>query len=385
MSEWCGLYYRHVHFRDEHWLKLTALYWDRLYRFHADNLEITVPRISYAEVGLIEAGFVRHVTPRPEEVRWAAERFLAALEGVDLSRYAVPPSEPFGPAQLGEGLAMWKTSGELIERLTGMDLAARSPVTAGRVRMHTTLAHAYLLVLGSQVAPGYGAAPLADDEFDHSATGLGARRLVAGVLDQPTPETQADEWAALLVNLSVAAVLPRNLDDIPVQRIVEFRSRYAGERARFRDAVDGMVAEATQLGGIRERDVLLDHLQSRFDTRIRPALDDLQRAMRGQRMETVWGAINVQAAMPPVMTSALALVATQPSAPQAAAIGLGGFAFGVWAAVLQRRRHHEQALRQSSMAYLHQLQTGLAPLGLAERVRAAAERFTPPRRSPIGP
>ncbi|MGW2404401.1 DUF6236 family protein [Streptomyces sp. NPDC001739] len=379
MSEWFGLYYRHVHFEDERWLKLTALYWDQFYRFHAPQEHTdTLPSISRTEIKLFEAGFLRGVVPQPEDVQQAAELLLQALDSIDLSRYAALPTDPLGLSDLRDGLATWKAPDWLIERLTSLELA-RSSQSLGRIRMHSTLADAYMLLLGSQAAPGYGAMPLTEDVFDHAGTARAARRLVAGVLGQPAPELGADERAALLVNLSVAAVLPRDLDAIAVDRIIQFRHRYAGERARFRDAVDSMVTEAAQLDRVTEREVLLDHLQMRFDTRIRPALEDLQQAMRGQRIETAWGAINVQAAAPPVMTSALAVLATQPSIAQSAAIGLGGFAIGVSAAALQHRRRREEALGASPMAYLHQLQTGLAPLSLTERVHAAARRLAPPR------
>jgi len=380
MSEWFGLYYRHVHFEDERWLKLTALYWDRLYRFHVPQKHTdTLPSISRTEIKLFEAGFLRGVVPQPVDVQQAAELLLQALDSIDLSLYAAVATDPLGLWDLRDGLATWKAPDWLIERLTGLELAARPCPSLGRFRMNSTLADAYLLLLGSQAAPGYGAVPLTEDVFDHAGTARTARRLVAGVLGDSAPELGADERAALLVNLSVAAVLPRDLDAIAVDRIIEFRHRYAGERARFRDAVDAMVTEAAQLDRVTEREVLLDHLQMRFDTRIRPSLEDLQRAMRGQRMETAWGAINVQAAAPPVMTSALAVLATQPSIAQSAAIGLGGFAIGASAAALQHRRRREQALGASPMAYLHQLQTGLAPLSLTERVHAAAQRLAPPR------
>jgi hypothetical protein len=379
MSAWVGLYYRHVHFRDDRWLKLTALYWDQFYRFnHADHGD-TLHDLSVSEMALFEAGFLRDVTPRPEDVQQAAEQLVEALEGVDLSRYAVRWSEPRVLTDLRDGLAEWKAPSWLIERLTDLELASRSAESAGRIQMHSSLADAYMLLLGSQAAPGYGAVPLTDDESDHAAAGHGGRRLVAGVLGRPAPEIGVDERAALLVNMSVAAALPLDIDEIGVERIIEFRRRYAGERARFRDAVDAMVTETAQLGDITDREVLLDHLRIRFYTRILPALQDLRHAMRGQRMLTVWGAINVQAAAPPVMTSALAVLAMQPSVAQSAAIAFGGFAIGAYATALSHRQLREQALGTSPMAYLHQLQAGLSPLSLTERVRAAAERLSRPR------
>ncbi|MFB7499313.1 DUF6236 family protein [Streptomyces sp. NPDC056161] len=379
MSEWVGLYYRHVHFRDEQWLKLAALYWDRVYRFDTDGVEASLPEISRSEILLYGEGFLRIATPRATAMQVAADQLFEALVGVDLSQYLTPTADSFGPLDLDWGLAAWKAPQEFSERLIRLDLAALSRVREERVLMHTTLARTYLMLLGSQVAPEYAALPIADDEFDHAAASVSARRLVSGVLGQPAPEALAGERSALLVSIAVAAVLPRDLRDIPVERIIEFRNRYAGERARFRDAVDAMVTESAHLDGIREQEVLLRHLEMRYETRIRPALNDLARAMRGQRIETAMGAINVQAAAPPVMTSALALIATHPSPSRSAVIGLGGFALGVYAAALQQKRQREHEISASPMAYLHHLETGIDPLNLAERVRAAVRRMTPPR------
>ncbi|MFB4295079.1 DUF6236 family protein [Actinomadura sp. NTSP31] len=427
MSEWFGLHYRHVHVWDERWLKLTALYWERVYRFDsAQNPSDDPPGISRTEAVLSADGFLKATTPRKDDFEWAADQFLSAVEDVDLSAYRLSshqvPEQPawtrdrdladelpdwygFNPApqdlftplaaeeraagqrrqavQVADprSLSRWKMTLYFIRRLEQMGLA--EPASHGRLLMHSTLVHAYLLLLGTHTAPRHGAVPLARATFDHAVTGLAARRLVAGVLGDPMPQARADERTALLINLAVSAVLPRNIDHISAEQIIDFRDRYAGERARFRDAAEAMVDEAAHLEDITDPDVLLDHLQARYDTRIRPALEDLERAMRGQRFQTAWGAINLQAAAPPAVSTAL-LLATHPSPAQTATVGLGSFAVGVWAAAVQQRHQREQALTSAPMAYLHRLHTGLTPQGLLQRAHHAARHLAPRRLPPHG-
>ncbi|HEU5031545.1 MAG TPA: hypothetical protein VFV01_41975 [Spirillospora sp.] len=88
MSEWFELHYRHVHVWDERWLKLTALYWERLYRFDsAQNPSGDLPGISRAEAVLSADGFLKATTPCREDFEWAADQFLSAIEDLDLSAY----------------------------------------------------------------------------------------------------------------------------------------------------------------------------------------------------------------------------------------------------------------------------------------------------------
>lgn len=383
-----GLYYPHVHFRDERWLKLAALHWDRIYRFYRDDVDDTLPEVSRAEVWLFEAGVVRHTVPTEEDLRQAEEGFEKATTGIDLGKYKLPDGKRIMRdleqyLDMADYLSSWKATPQLAEHLIDIGLATRFQ-NAAELWMHETLVRAYLLVLGAQVAPAYGASPIADDELDHSAASMAARRLLLGMSGKQSPVTDTTERDALLVNLAVATVIPRDLNDVRVEEIIQFRERYAGERARFRDAVTDMLSKCTELEGVRDRQVLVDHLQIQFDTRIQPALTDLERAMRGQRIDTAWGAMNIQAAVPPVATSALAVLALHPAIPAAAAIGLGGFAFGVWKSVRDVGAQHDQSLSASHVAYLHHIQADLAPVTLAERVRIAAARLAPRPRKRLG-
>jgi hypothetical protein len=389
-----GFYYPHVHFRDAKWLMLSAFYWERIYRLYGGNVGTSMPNISFAEAALYDAGVVKHVMPSMDDLERVERRFISALAGLDLRPYQTQTQIRTGESlreTLGMGIALWqkdyapfhnilaswKASPTLVEKLIDLRLAV--PVGSTHLWMKSFLVEMYLLSMATEIAPAYGALPVTDDEVLFGASGVTLRRIARGVSGQRPEKVDATERAALLANLSVNAVVPRDVTGVPVSKIIEFRNRYAGERVRFRNGIADMLRDATDLEGIRDREILLEHLQVRFDTYIQPALTDLDKALRGLRIDTRLGAINIQAAVPSVATSVLAILALHPAARTSAAIGLGGFAIGVWRSVQQADQQRTRALTASPVAYLHHLQTDLAPASLAERIRCARCLFAPPQ------
>jgi hypothetical protein len=66
MSNHIGLYYPYIHFKDDGWVKLTALYWDRMGRIVPKDYPVhdsdTVTELAE------ETGFVENVAPGPETI-----------------------------------------------------------------------------------------------------------------------------------------------------------------------------------------------------------------------------------------------------------------------------------------------------------------------------
>jgi hypothetical protein len=392
MDTMFGFYYPHVRFRDERWLKTTALYWERMYRLFPDDehYESSLPNVSWAESKLMESGFVNRVEPRKSIQRGAAKRFAAVLGSLDLEQYRldddmlaefqnnfyIAATYLAGWDNLLDYVADWKLESEYLAELIEQRLAF---LKDRRLWMHSTLAQAYLLVLGMEMAEECGARPVSDEEAYHSAGGQDARRLVAACLADETAASSArtEKCEAILINLAVATVLPRDLDAVRPEQIIRFRERYVSERIRFRRKVEELLQEAAELDRIRDQNVLVDHLQVRYDVELRPALVDLQKALRGGGVETMLSAMDVQVAVPAAAATGLAAFAVHPAAPVAAAFGGAGFALGLWKTAIRQRRERTTTLAQSSVAYLHHLQTDLAPVPLVERVRKAVARITP--------
>src|SRR5437764_4809435 len=74
-----GLYYPYIHFRDESWLKLAALYWDRMDRI-VSSVGITGQEDSDNVKRLIDAQFVRSYLPREVDVKEVSDAFIELVK-----------------------------------------------------------------------------------------------------------------------------------------------------------------------------------------------------------------------------------------------------------------------------------------------------------------
>ena len=227
MDDWFGLYFQHVHFRQERWLKTTALYWDQLYHLYNDETETSFPRISASELALASAGVLRPVTPRPETIERTATQFMAATSTLAPASYQVWTAPAGNDRDFEESLASWKVSRPLVELLG--EIGWLRSGEGGRWVMRRELVQAYLLMLAGAVASEIGAAPLADDSFQQSAAGLTVRRLVDGLTGVPPGFVALDEQRVFLVNMAITTVLPRDIDRCPIEKIIDFRNSYPGD------------------------------------------------------------------------------------------------------------------------------------------------------------
>src|SRR5690348_17144260 len=169
MSNVFGLYYPHVHFRDDRGLKIAALYLDRLYHLYNSSAEITGPGVSLTEMHLALNDFTKEVSPTPEAVNRAANRFLDVISGTDLARYRVPFDSPVDASDFLDALAAWKISSPLVDLLQETGLARDNG--RGRLVMDPGLVHAYLLTLATELSTDLGASPIAEDAYRPGAQG----------------------------------------------------------------------------------------------------------------------------------------------------------------------------------------------------------------------
>ena len=89
-----GLYYPFIHFKDDGWLKLTALYWDKMARIvpssyrRVGDSRVVLERDSYVTRELAEIDFIRNLSP--SEVTYPVSSLWQQL----LSRHACGVRKP---------------------------------------------------------------------------------------------------------------------------------------------------------------------------------------------------------------------------------------------------------------------------------------------------
>jgi len=313
MSGHIGLYYPFIHFRDESWLKLTSLYWDRMGRIVPEGYGL---RDNDAVRQFKDSGYVRNFHPGGAQARPGLTfRELLATHGDQLrERYGLHlsanwPDEPatvrsraarFGDTKLAYVFGP-KIAPELIQDLEALGLAEQGGRRDPRwVGMHPKLANLYMVVLAEAMAISRGAQPVTSDALSHVGIGdFTMERLAGALLDDITepPAVPGHEIEQQMADLTIKMVVPANLDDLPVEKLIAFRDRYPGERAAFQQQMQAMMA-SLDVEGIRDPEALRDHLQVQYETLVRPQLDDLEQRLHDARIDTTMALTNVKTQLP---------------------------------------------------------------------------------------
>ena len=387
------LYYPFIHFRDEAWLKLSALYWDDVTRI--------VPR-SYAprdtrEVRTLEdAGVLKRVDPSSYEqpvgdlFKVLLERYSAKL----VRRYGISQRDgwPANPERFGvktgrvssRSLAFIhcsKLEPALLEQLLQRGLAVPSHDRRW-LGMHPSIVSAYMIALAGEISRRRGLQPISDnathvsgvtsctvDDLARALVGdvnLSKKRPLAAQAPSQRGDKAAEVTAERVAFVTLRTVLPGRLDGVSAKRILELRAQHAGARQAFHGYVEGVRAQLAS-ADIAEPEALDEHIRLEYERRLKPELAELSRGLRSLGIGTFLGTFGVAVALP-----LGSLLGGSPSAAAAAAAGAG---LGL-AALSHRQRDSARALVKASPASFLFVTEKLRPRTLAERVGESLRRFS---------
>ncbi|MFJ7419641.1 DUF6236 family protein [Streptomyces uncialis] len=397
-----GLYYPYIHCRDERWLKLTALYWPKLARVVPEGYPVADSDVVLAlndGIGFLES-------TRPDAAAEAiAPLFLDLLRerGDELrARYGVAealpsnafgvttePSAPWSAEQnhgrLGRhglaGLHLDEMAPRLRDALAASDLAyittrSRLDESATEVRwiaMRSTLAWVYKCALTAELARRTRYTPLTDQSDSHGTHGWDAARVAAVLLDPyPAARRPHEDVEDAIGLMSVRLVVPENLDDVPVEKIIRLRERHGPEFDAYAHAVSSAAADFREsLGAIEDAEARQRYLALKVTESFAAPLEDLRKAMRGLRIDTALSSLGAKVELGAAASLAAgSLPAGQPLATAGAAV-LGIASLRRNAAVARDAR-----MNAEPVAYLLRVERGLQPQRLHERVMRGIGRAT---------
>jgi hypothetical protein len=388
-----GLYYPFIHFRDEGWLKLTALYWDGMMRIVPSGAAL---RDSDEVKRLMDAGIVQNESPE----QWAGSiaqpfRDLVAAHGDTLrAQFGVDgragwPDDPYtrlhAPPKSDPKLAYvfhGKFDRELLSDLYACNLVKERAGDPRWIGMHPRLANLYMMSLAEAMAPAVGAHPLTDEAFDHIAlSGVTMERLAAALLEQPAlahgrTDREVEEYMA---TLALSYVVPTSPTDIPAAEIIKFRERHAEERGLFQAEIARLTADLAYLNDVTDIRQVERHLKNEYDKTLAPRLERLRTDLRVAGVDTVESTIGTSFALPAGAATLLTAAGLTLAQPLAAAAGI---AFGAWTIWRRYRKARDGVLKPSPEAYLYQASKSFTPKSLTSRISTDSRRFAPqpPRR-----
>jgi hypothetical protein len=163
--------------------------------------------------------------------------------------------------------------------------------------------------------------------------------------------------------------VPRGLEKVPIERILEMRHDHAAEFARYRQSMRDLSAEVAKIEDAGDAATLAQHIEVCYEQTVEPELEALRDVLKTSRVKTAFTALSFQIAAPSTLVGGgLAAVASPVvGAGAATAIAMGAAAQDV-------RAHRRTARAGSSAAWLVRAE-GLAPRTLRSRVAAAVRRF----------
>jgi len=396
-----GLYYPYVHFRDERWLKLAALYWPRMAR-------IVTPGYPTRDSELVrrlsgELGFVVNVSPvsARSAVAGPFTDFIGSLGPSELARWSVTSEGPYDPDDLapvaqvpvvaseqlpptsrrmghharvslnlpGGGRLSAVHESEVSDALRANLIAAdlARPVRGEWLAMHPELAWLYKCGLTEEVARRNRLAATTDQVTAYAAL-AGAAMPAA-----PTASTTSALAASAGIEtafglLAVTAVIPTDLDLIPVEKIIEVRRSFGQHFDRWRQNIDGFgAALAQQLRAVESPEILsayLDDAVRRYST---APVEDLRRGLTAVGIDMADQAINSRFELP----AGLAAVGLASQPYIAAAAGIAAGAVAIRRAGSRRAR----ARNLAPAAYLLSVRETLTPQTWITRVVRAMRRI----------
>ncbi|WIX82241.1 DUF6236 family protein [Amycolatopsis carbonis] len=387
-----ALYYPYIHVRDDRWLKYAALYWPKLARLRPAGYPTLDSPVSRALRS--EANWLVDVTPPAWAAQEVGRPFLELLESHEQSlrdRFALDRIHrrvgyrgsrrsvrrtSLSAGSYGRDLPDWldyvhvgKMSPEWLGAAMVADLAS---TYEGRgetwVGMHPELAAVYTCALVERIATENRLHPVTDQELPHTAASGWTLDRLADVLlgTAPTSAARPDAEDGFVFS-AFETVVPAGLDTVPVEKIIEVRTKFGAELDAFRRYVTEQSEKLAQLQDVRDVEVFREYLRDEVDRAVTDQLKQLRDRLRSVGLESVRGVVNVKSVAPP----ALVTIAADTVGLSPAIAGSATMAACVVAAPAQWRRQRRAAIRESPVGYLFQLDRELNPTGLIDRLRRA--------------
>jgi uncharacterized protein DUF6236 len=296
-------------------------------------------------------------------------RDFLAVRGEDLQRrFAMTRTTD------GKPFAVYveKLDRALIKDLEDLELASRR---GPWIMMPPRLADIYMTALAEAMAPQIAARPLADQTAEHIAiSGLTIERLSDFLLGTEQPEVvqvrKDNEIEQAMVTLAFRHVIPTKIEDIPVEQIIAFRSKYADERHQFQIEIAKIVKELDYMKLMTDQSMFQRDIESAYKTHVAPKVKRLETAMSRSGWDVVESAIGASWAVPAVATGVITTLASVGLVLPAAATGIAAVAFGGWSIYRKYQKSTEDTLKPSAEAYLYRAKMALSPQALVESVRA---------------
>lgn len=333
MSFGHALYYPHINLTNKNWIKNALLFWDKLSRIVPQSVD---PEDSEEIVRIkSESGFINDYHPERWDTSHAFQEFSRELR-------PILESDSFFNDRY------FRTHQE--HRNYQRDFSHRRRLFSESVRSNGVYIHVekldrrlkeYLFDVGVAI-PGeheYEDWVKIDNEIGwlymtYFAKSISKSKSLPIVTDIEQSFADSAYFESViqsdynrifeyrLGNLLIEAVVPKNINDVPIEKLLNIRSKYDGERAAFFNEISSL---ADSIPTVETQDALLDALNHHSKLIVRET-ENLERLYNAHKIETVTKFLSVS--VPSTFVAASDFV---PS-PAKPFVAVGGVIFGLMSA-----------------------------------------------------
>jgi hypothetical protein len=265
-----ALYYPYIHLQDANWIKVAALYYDKLLRIVPEGFKTQDKEI----VRLLndKFQFIENLHPEKEAqdiamgfLRFAEEELSDPKKRKEFTTKigTLLPTDSRFPLQIHEA----KIAQILQAGLLGIGLAKKSQYRRPWYDFEPVTGALYMTYLANEMAEKRGLPIVTDDPV--------YQPLIRGI-QQVRSRLKREDTGHALASLVIKTAIPRDIRAVSVQKIIEFRRKHDDERHRFYVAMRGL---AKDIPTIQDPDALSDCLNHHKKT-VDEAVKDLKLSFR---------------------------------------------------------------------------------------------------------
>jgi hypothetical protein len=339
------------------WLRRSLLYWDEVasivpqeVTFRGDTGEAFIPYTPEVRY-LLSEGVFKPVPPEHllidregNESNWpAAHEFRQEFESAVTSSGFQQRLPPQGRRELRTRVHRGKLEHYAVEFLLNKRLVKyeheHEPFSSEWFLFEENTALLYMSLLAKY---------LADIREDITVPGTDRNEY----LDLSYALRAPDEPSKMCLSVEMSNCLPVPRDDVPLEKILDFKDRRRAELLRFRQVIDDGQEELSNAESKQD----VKEAISKFHERTERELTDLTTQMRDARLATTAGSLKslVDAKLPAIMVAGLAAAGFAVIPLDLVVTGglvSGGVAVGSY--LISQRNEQRSNLRGSSYAYLY--------------------------------
>lgn len=374
MSFGHALYYPHIDLTNKNWLKHALLFWDEISRIvpgtftPSDSEEII--KIRY------ETNFIKDYSPNKWDISHTFNEFSIFLERFinsdDLfghfrqddnnwrkyrqDRKMFRDNEEFRRDMLrattlskGSYIHVAKMDRALKEKLFEIGLAIPGEHEwEDWVKIDNEIGYIYMSYLAKSISNEHSL-PLVTDTEQFFSTSI--------AFDEKKIRHYKEEFEYKLGNLLIASFVPKDINSVPIDKIIELREKYSEERVNFFNSITEL---SQNISEIDNKSALSDALRHYKNTLENQAMQ-LKSAFDINRVETTTKFLSIS--IPSAMVSLSSFI---PIEYQYAGVG-AGLLFGLSSSLSSIKKERDQ-LRQKPLSYLLSINSELSGDSLFRKI-----------------